>query len=404
MTQAGEDRGSIVFKLRRGAIPLSPDAAFPSSEALWSLLGDLAKRDPSILTPVFGGTPPAGEGPSSVLPYDPELTYLLEPQDDLPMEHLLKLLHEAVPLIEYAEHPSIFAPDVPLACFATFEEADWGISHCGFDQVWTTLDTVQDGPRIMVIDYGRIGLDHPALSPRITPMMQTPRGQPANHAAGVASILAAIRPTAPRGGEVLGCCSAPLIVCDVAGEPTTTNYGFDYCLFQRALRTASSHFIPVVNISMSGPNCDQTTRLNVARTLHAGVSIVASVGNDHSTEPRYPAALDGVIGVGAIGRSLGHLRASNQGAHVWVAAPGEGLRGVTARSYVSPTLAGTSFAAPMVSAAVWLIRLRGVCASQAAVLIAETASKDPRWSSDGRDNLIGYGVLNMPRIEMRLRS
>jgi subtilisin family serine protease len=116
---------------------------------------------------------------------------------------------------------------------------------------------------------------------------------------------------------------------------------------------------------------------------------VASAGNDGTCRPAYPAALPGVISVGAIGPD-GPARFSNYGDWVRACAPGvdlvsaffrdfDGTQRAPAGGRADPdhfrswaTWSGTSFAAPVVVAALAReMRLSGVSAAEAVKMVID---------------------------------
>lgn len=78
----------------------------------------------------------------------------------------------------------------------------------------------------------------------------------------------------------------------------------------------------VINMSLGGAGFSQTLADAVADARDAGVIIFAASGNEDTSEPSYPAALDGVISVGAV--DIGSSRAwySNYGPTLDIMAPG----------------------------------------------------------------------------------
>lgn len=169
----------------------------------------------------------------------------------------------------------------------------------------------------------------------------------------------------------------------------------------------------VINMSLGGPsaNIDLQGRINEASVTY-GITCVASVGNDsaagHESDPlRYPAACDGVIGVGAVTSSNTRCAFSNANSSVDLCALGQDV--LTTTDPLSPfgrgtlysrpsggagqAASGTSFAAPQVAAAAALLKaqdpMRGP--SQIEELLASTARD---LGSAGRDNLYGHGLLD----------
>jgi subtilisin family serine protease len=107
--------------------------------------------------------------------------------------------------------------------------------------------------------------------------------------------------------------------------------------------------------------------------LARGCILIAASGNSGATEQYLPAALDGVIAVGAVDDEDRPAPFSTRGDHVAVCAPG--IRIVTANTGGEAMVTGTSFAAPFVSGA-------------AALLVSRAARRaTPLDSRDVRDLL-----------------
>jgi subtilisin family serine protease len=158
----------------------------------------------------------------------------------------------------------------------------------------------------------------------------------------------------------------------------------------------------VLNLSFGSP-LDELDPLDspphedvVAYALAHGCILVAASGNSGRRERYSPAALDGVIAVGAADETLGPAPFSTSGDHVTLCAPGErvvaeGLRGP---SFVT----GTSFAAPFVTAAAALLvsraarRAEPLDSSRVVRLLAESARP---WSSTGSTAGHGAGTLDV---------
>lgn len=127
----------------------------------------------------------------------------------------------------------------------------------------------------------------------------------------------------------------------------------------RAIRLAVDRYnCRVINISMGMTQDDPALREAVAYALEQGAILVSAVGNKNQTAPElvyYPAAYDGVIGVGAADGE--EAAAFSQRNHVDVLANGVGLPTATNRnSAKAQTRSGTSYSCAIVSAlcaAIW---------------------------------------------------
>lgn len=225
------------------------------------------------------------------------------------------------------------------------DDPDWAIKQCGFPDAWKCLDQGHDPGPIGVIDEGPY-IRHPALEGRVTefPPERTPSD--GIHASQVAAIIAARR---DNGSGMNGCCSAQIYLYNVS-----TDRGFDPKAFYLALKAVARARLRVVNISMFAPK-DRLVERQIEECLELGTVVVAAMGNSGKVERIYPAAYNGVIAVGATGKGKTRLNLSTMGDHICISAPGDEINTLSSPNTVgTANHSGTSYAAPMVSAAVWL--------------------------------------------------
>ncbi|MBB5518390.1 S8 family serine peptidase [Amphiplicatus metriothermophilus] len=179
-----------------------------------------------------------------------------------------------------------------------------------------------------------------------------------------------------------------LLVADVfSGEPAFA----DVEAVVRALDWMAGKGVPVVNMSLAGPPNGLLERA-VARALARGHVVVAAVGNQGpEAPPQYPAAYPGVIGVTAVDRESRIYERANRGEGVDVSAVGVGVVPPQAQG-TDERLAGTSYAAPVVSA--WLARRldepRAGAAEQMRALVMAAAID---LGEPGFDLVYGAGLL-----------
>jgi len=195
---------------------------------------------------------------------------------------------------------------------------------------------------------------------------------PSNHGTIVASIVA----RADRRARLL------VIRAGSAGG------AFSYANEAAAIRYAVDHGARVVNLSLGGPRTSSTERAAVRYAIAHGVLLVAAAGDDYAGQPEYPAALLGADGlaVAAIRPDGSHADFSNTGPWVSIAAPGE---------------EGTSFAAPLVSAAaalVWQANPR-LTLRQVVDVLEQTAS-----GGGVRTDELGFGVVDAAAAVARARA
>lgn len=150
--------------------------------------------------------------------------------------------------------------------------------------------------------------------------------------------------------------------------------------------------VKVVQISLSTNQFSYTLRDAIKLAQDRGILIVSSAGNSGINELRYPAAFDGVIGVGAVDRNKNIESYSTLGDHVSLVAPGTDIH-TTSNNGAYTEVTGTSFSTPQVSG------IAALLFSIAPDLKAEDVRRILLLSADdlgdaGKDQSYGYGLLN----------
>ncbi len=160
---------------------------------------------------------------------------------------------------------------------------------------------------------------------------------------------------------------AKLIVRAVKAMPG----GYDHYISDKNLAAAITALADdgadIISLSVGGQSHGHTgmgatiAAIEELQRTHPEVVVVAAAGNSHSGVPQYPAAMDGVIGVGAVKNSTDDRAAfSNFGNWVNASAPGVDVHS-TFVHWNKPnqtvfngfaTWSGTSFSTPMVAAAI----------------------------------------------------
>ncbi|MEW5924044.1 MAG: S8 family serine peptidase [Candidatus Zixiibacteriota bacterium] len=175
-----------------------------------------------------------------------------------------------------------------------------------------------------------------------------------------------------------------------------------------AIYRAIDDSVDIINMSFNTYTSSSVIETAVAAARQAGITMVASSGNDSCSTTSYPAAYAGVIMVGAID-SLDYLAAySNYGAYLDVVAPGVMVYSALHTDYESDWgyWSGTSFAAPQVSGGCALIlELEpSLTGDSMEVFIRETAETGLLWGTVVPcDTLYGYGRDNVLRSVTCLR-
>ena len=173
-----------------------------------------------------------------------------------------------------------------------------------------------------------------------------------------------------------------------------------------AINKAVEHKADVINMSLtsyaeqnaSGTDGKiETMQEAINKATEAGCIVVASAGNYYSNFPLYPASYDNVISVGAYNTPRERAGFSQYNDYVDVTAPGQSIvlpTHYTNGSFNCVSSSGTSFSAPIVSAAAALLRIANpkISAVQASNVIKNTASD---LGKSGYDLFYGFGALDL---------
>lgn len=164
------------------------------------------------------------------------------------------------------------------------------------------------------------------------------RGAPvaSSHGTAIASLLSASLKSDARG----------LLAADIYGSDPA---GGNATAIAQALGWMTQRKVPVVAISLVGPENGLLARA-IKAAQQKGMLIVAAVGNDGpAAPPRYPAAYKGVIGVTGVDQRERALPEAGTATPVDFSAPGAGIKGASPDGKLV-TLRGTSFATPFAAA------------------------------------------------------
>ncbi|MFC5725007.1 S8 family serine peptidase [Streptomyces gamaensis] len=175
-------------------------------------------------------------------------------------------------------------------------------------------------------------------------------------------------------------------------------------LMGRALRYAVEHGARVINVSMggtgSGPDQFPRTQEAVNYALAKGSLVFAGVGNDgdKGNPVEFPAALPGVVGVGAVDKASTVTKFSNWGKQVALAAPGEEIPGRCRQSAGWCAQRGTSPATAIASASAALIWSAhpNWTNNQVLRVLMDTAGKPTTGTVPSK--YIGYGTIRPRKV------
>lgn len=159
----------------------------------------------------------------------------------------------------------------------------------------------------------------------------------------------------------------------------------------RALDWMAHEKVPVINISLAGPE-NPLVNHAIKILVDRGHAVIAAVGNNGpAAPPLFPAALPGVVAVTAVDGHGRIYRRANRGSHVAFAAPGVDVPTLDGGG-VPRVSNGTSFAAPVVSANVARVLAKpDVKLRNRAVADMAKAARDQ--GKPGRDPVFGHGIV-----------
>jgi subtilisin family serine protease len=216
----------------------------------------------------------------------------------------------------------------------------WNLAKIAWEQAraqpgFHDADTVQ----VAVLDTG-VDQNHPELLGRVEAYhwQQPDLTRPVSdqdiigHGTHVSGTIAAI---ISGSVGVKGICKCRLSVWKIFDdEPTYAPGlgGFVYfvnpIMYRRALIACVQSPVDVINLSIGGPaEPDPVERSLFDQLIAAGTTICAAMGNERrsGSPTSYPAAIPGVVAVGATGLDDSVTVFSNRGNHIAISAPGKAI-------------------------------------------------------------------------------
>ena len=151
----------------------------------------------------------------------------------------------------------------------------------------------------------------------------------------------------------------------------------------------------IINMSFAAAD-SKTIADAVSYACSKNKILVAAAGNYGGSDYLYPASFPNVLSVGSVSSAGVHSYFSQKNDAVDITVCGEGINVVTADGSVA-SKKGTSFSTPAVSAVIACMLELNPSISFADVYsyLTQTASDA---GDEGKDNLYGYGILNIPSV------
>jgi hypothetical protein len=195
--------------------------------------------------------------------------------------------------------------------------------------------------------------------------------------------------------EIVARSGARLTVADVFGLDADNHLIAPAAAIASAIDWLVDNHVRVINISIEGPDNLVLAHV-IKRALAADVAIVAAAGNGGpAAAPAFPAAYAGVIAVTAVDEKGKVYRRANRGDYIAFAARGVHVTSEyeSTSSKRAKTVSGTSFASPVVAAAI-ARRLDGAAELQRVIASLKNEAHD--LGAPGRDATYGWGELDIP--------
>jgi subtilisin family serine protease/antitoxin (DNA-binding transcriptional repressor) of toxin-antitoxin stability system len=296
----------------------------------------------------------------------------------------------------------------PFARPNDVQPGQWNLAPVAAEQGWE-LSRGSSSVPVAVIDSG-IDATHPDFAGKVLPGYNSAQNTAlaagnsddfSGHGTGVAGVIAA---ATDNGTGIAGVGwntpVVPIRSTDADGFSTAASVA-------AGVRWAADQGVRIINLSLGSCFPNETLADAVRYAQSRGALIIASVGNEaqEGNQVNYPAAFEGVMGVGATGFNGSRALYSNTGGHVDLVAPGGSLGDDNDLSHGMLVLApagqmdrvdGTSFSSPMVAAAAALVLSAKptLTASELASALTTTATD---LGTAGRDDEYGTGMLHIER-------
>jgi membrane-anchored mycosin MYCP len=285
------------------------------------------------------------------------------------VERVWRVLGAAVAGSMCAILPALAAPDrvyaaptcgAPQPAAQASDEPPWAQQQQGLDRLAGLADGA--GVLVAVVDSG-VDATHPQLAGAVVPGLDLldaggdGRVDCVGHGTAVASIVAG---RTRAGVAFRGVAPAATVLPVRVSERVDDEAGgraAPLAEVASAVRRAADRGARVINLSLTTDRDDPALRdaVRYARTRDA--LVVAAAGNrfEAGNPLPFPAAYEGVLGVGAVQPDGARLPTSQTGPHVDLVAPGADVTAV-ARGGGYARYAGTSFAAAFVAGTAALVR------------------------------------------------
>ncbi|WJV47796.1 type VII secretion-associated serine protease mycosin [Streptomyces flavofungini] len=284
-------------------------------------------------------------------------------------------------------------------------DKQWHLNAMQAEKMWQT--STGKGVTVAVIDTG-VNADLPNLRGQVLPGMDLAperagdeHADPKGHGTYMAMLIAGTGKGSGGNGTFGLAPGAKVLPIRVQDDGLNSNQHIirDNKRFSRGIRYAADHGAKVINISMALVKGSPHLTAAVRYALDKGSLVFAGVGNEGISELRYPASTPGVVGVGAVGKSLRKTKESQYGPQVDLAAPGDEIYTTCASGTGICNGHGTSAATALASASAALIWSKHPDWTNNQVLRVMLNTIGAPTDGAKRNDSIGYGIVR-PRVAL----
>ena len=340
---------------------------------------------------------PVTESVEKIAPHVELLTFT----EDMSRAEIQKELKKD-PMIEYVE------PNRERRLMATVNDPyysqQWWIPHVKADILWTQASKQQKDMVVAVIDTG-VDSAHEDLKSRIAPGGYNFYSNTADvtdekgHGTMVAGIIAAQLNNRKGMAGTAGPYRVSVLPLKIFNQDTASLSDLI-----RAIDYAIAQDVDIINMSLGGKEFSRLENEAIRRAVDAGITVVAAAGNDAlaGNPVMYPAAYDHVISVGAVNSKNVKADFSTYNEQVDLVAPGQGILS-TAPNLKYSKGDGTSFAAPIVSGTVAMVKgLYPELSPHEIEQLFRRSATD--LGMPGFDSYYGMGVLDAGKLYAQLKE
>jgi thermitase len=310
-----------------------------------------------------------------------------EPNFIMTLDRPIPATNEPTP----ASPPDAFTPNDPL------NDKVYGLKLTQAPQGWA-IERGKPNTVIAIVDTG-VDPNHPDLAPKLlkgydvvkdSSEMADPQGH-GTHCAGTAAAAT------NNGIGIAGFApDVKILPVRVLGDDGSGSYAD----VANGIIWAADNGANVISMSLGGPSNSAVITNAVKHALSKGAMLIAASGNDGNASLSYPAAIPGVMAIGASDANDKIARFSQFGKHLSVAAPGVNIMstfpthasGMPGKDYGA--ISGTSMATPAAAGLAALVRSKYPNLSAAAVEAHIEATADDK-GTPGFDNYFGHGRINV---------